>query len=109
MLASEFCVDHLETRLLVNLPNFGFQRTLPGAEFDIPTDRDQRSWVFLDNPKNTLPLTENPNKCSLGSKTLKNTLSRHDSLSKSYVRSDNDEKLCSLRHLVNETGPKRSC
>ena len=30
----------------------------------IPTDRDQRSWVFLNNPKNTLPLKENPKNTS---------------------------------------------
>ena len=27
---------------------------------DKPTDRDQRSQVFLNYPKNTLPLTKNP-------------------------------------------------
>ena len=36
----------------------------PGGGLDKPTDRDQRSWVFLNDPKNTLPLTdrENPKK-----------------------------------------------
>ena len=32
----------------------------PGGGIGIPTDRDQRRWVFLNDPKNTLPLTENP-------------------------------------------------
>ena len=34
----------------------------PGGGLDKSTDRDQRSWVFLNYPKNTLPLTENPKK-----------------------------------------------
>ena len=34
----------------------------PGGGLGITTDRDQRSWVFLNNPKNTLPLKENPKK-----------------------------------------------
>ena len=58
----------------------------PGGGLDKPTDRDQRSWVFLNDPKNTLPLTENPKEYFSKSKTLKNTLktlfisqkSRHD-------------------------------
>ena len=48
--------------------NFRFIGTLklpsksPGGGLDKPTDRDQRSWVFLNDPKNILPLTENPQK-----------------------------------------------
>ena len=34
----------------------------PGGGLGIPTDRNQRSWVFLNSPKNTLPLKENPKK-----------------------------------------------
>ena len=43
----------------------------PGSGLDNPTDRDQRSWVFLNNPKNTLPLTENPPKILSEQQTLK--------------------------------------
>ena len=46
----------------------------PGGGLNKPTDRDQRSWVFLNYPKNTLPLTEHPKKYFPKSKTLKNTL-----------------------------------
>ena len=49
----------------------------------ILTDGDQRSWVFLNDPKNTVSLTENPQKYLLKSETLKNTLLRHDSFGKS--------------------------
>ena len=34
----------------------------PGGGLDRPTDKDQRIWVFLNDPKNTLPLTETPQK-----------------------------------------------
>ena len=34
----------------------------PGVGFDILTDMDQRSWVFLNDPKNTLPLTKKTKK-----------------------------------------------
>ena len=46
----------------------------PGDGLDKPTDSDRRSWVFLNDPKNTLPLTENLKKYFPKSKTLKNTL-----------------------------------
>ena len=36
----------------------------PGDGLGTHTDRDQRSWVFLNDPKNTLPLTENKKKLS---------------------------------------------
>ena len=49
--------------------SFGRSR-VPGGEFDIPTDRDQRSWVCLNNPKNTLPLTENPKNTLWEAKSL---------------------------------------
>ena len=55
----------------------------PGGELGIPTDRDQRSWVFLRNPKNTLALKENPKKYFPKSETLKNTANKHNSFSES--------------------------
>ena len=45
-----------------------------GGGLGIPTDRDQQSWVFLSNPKNTLALKENPKKYFPKRETLKNTL-----------------------------------
>ena len=60
------------------------QLRLPlGSGIGIPTDRDQQSWVFRNDPKNTLPLTGNSEKYFLKSETLKNTLPRHDSFEKS--------------------------
>ena len=56
--------------------------SIPGGGLGIPTDRDQRSWVFLSNPKNTLALKENPKKYFPKSETLKNILLRHNSFSK---------------------------
>ena len=50
------------------------QVTNPGGGLDKATDRDQRSWVLLNNPKNTLPPTENPKKYFPKNKTLKNTV-----------------------------------
>ena len=35
---------------------------IPGGGLGILTDRDQRSWAFLNHPKNTLSLTETPQK-----------------------------------------------
>ena len=35
---------------------FSLLKLFPGGGLGIPTDRDQQSWVFLNNPKNTLPL-----------------------------------------------------
>ena len=55
----------------------------PGGGLGKPTDRDQRSSVFLNDPKKYFPLTENPQKYFPKSKTLKNTLLRNDSFSKS--------------------------
>ena len=52
----------------------------PGGGFDKPTDRDQLSWVFLNYPKNTLPLfTKDPKnytfrKNKIRKNTLKNTI-----------------------------------
>ena len=34
----------------------------PRGGLDKPTDRDQQSWIFLNDQKHTLPLTENPKK-----------------------------------------------
>ena len=51
-----------------------FLRKIPESGLGIPTDRDQQSLVFPNNPKSTLPLKENPKKYFLKSKTLKNTL-----------------------------------
>ena len=34
----------------------------PGGGLGIPTDRDKRSWIFLNEQKNTLSLTEDPKK-----------------------------------------------
>ena len=46
----------------------------PGGGLNKPTYRDQQSWVFLNDPKNTLPLTENLKKYFPKSKALKDTL-----------------------------------
>ena len=35
---------------------------VPGGGLSILTDRDQRSWAFLNDPKNILPPTEDPRK-----------------------------------------------
>ena len=55
----------------------------PVSGLGIPTDRDQRSWVFLKDPKNTLSLTEDPKIYLLKSQTLKITVLRHDLSSRS--------------------------
>ena len=53
-------------------PKIARQKTeCKGGGLGIPTDRDQRSWVFLNNPKNTLPLKENPKYYFPKSETLK--------------------------------------
>ena len=49
--------------LSLMLPNLELKQTVcsdPGGGLDKHTDRDQRSWVFDNYPKNTLPLTERP-------------------------------------------------
>ena len=46
----------------------------PEGIFDIPTDRDQQKWVFANDPKIILPLTENPQKYFMESKILKELL-----------------------------------
>ena len=51
-----------------------FHSFQPRSELDKPTDRNQRSWVFLSYRKNTLSLTEHPKKYFPKSKTRKNTL-----------------------------------
>ena len=48
-----------------------FMEIIPGGGLDKSTDRDQRSWVFPNDPKNILPLTENPKQYFPQSKTLK--------------------------------------
>ena len=54
---------------MINVGNRNWvgQAPRPGVSaggLDKPTDRNQWSWVFLKDPKNTLPLTENPKKLS---------------------------------------------
>ena len=56
---------------------------IPCGGIGILTDRDQLSWVLLNNPKNTLPLKENPKKYLPKSETLKGTLLKHNLLSES--------------------------
>ena len=47
----------------------------PGGGLDKPTDRDQRSWVFLNYSKKYFATDRNPkNKNFPKGKTLKNTL-----------------------------------
>ena len=61
---------YLDYLLLSRLP--------PGGGLGVPTDRDQRSWIILNNPKSTLPLKENPKNTF---RKLKNTLLKHHSFS----------------------------
>ena len=63
--------------------------------------------IFLNYPKNTLPLTENPKKYFPKSKTLKNTLKNTYSFRKSQAWYDNNGDPWLLKHLVNETGPRK--
>ena len=57
---------NLKTKLFTKLTNqnsYDEARAIgciPGGVLDKHTDRDQRSWVFLNYPKNTLQLTEHP-------------------------------------------------
>ena len=44
---------------------------IPGGELGIPTDRDQRSWVFLNNPKKYFATDRNPQKVLSGKRTQK--------------------------------------
>ena len=47
-------------RLVKKQSRVSLSQIAQGDGLDKPTDRDQRSWVFLNYPKNTLPLTEHP-------------------------------------------------
>ena len=53
---------------------FRRQRWNPGGGLDKPTDRDQRSWVFLTYPKKYFATDRMPKKYFPKNKTLKNTL-----------------------------------
>ena len=44
----------------------------PGDGLDKPTERDRRSWVFLNDPKNYFGTNRKPKKVLSKSKTLKN-------------------------------------
>ena len=46
----------------------------PGGGLDKPTDRDQRSWVFLTYQKKYFATTRTPKKYFAKSKPIKNTL-----------------------------------
>ena len=48
-----------------------------------PTDRDKGSWIFLNDSKNTLPVTENPKEYFPESKPLRNTVQKHYSFGES--------------------------
>ena len=67
------------------------------------TDRDQQSRVFLNNPKKYFATGRKPQKM-LSEKQNKKIPSQD-----TIQSANNDEELCLLRHLVNETGPKRYC
>ena len=51
---------------------------VPGGRLGIPTDRDQRNWVFPNDQKKYFAPERKPKKNFLKSKTLKNTLLKHD-------------------------------
>ena len=52
---------------------------VPGSRFGIPTDRDQRNWVFPnDRKKYFAPEGKPPKKNFLKIKALKNNLLKHD-------------------------------
>ena len=55
----------------------------PGSGLDKPTDRDQRSWVFLNYPKEYFATDRTPKKYFPKSKTLKNAFQKHYSFGKS--------------------------
>ena len=70
---------------------------IPGGGLGRPTDRDQWNWVFLNDPKKYFATDRIPKKKYFSnSKTLKNTLLRHDSFGKSEAWYDNNEEPCLL-------------
>ena len=74
-------INSLDLKLILKT---GSQFLTPsGGRLGIPTDRDQRIWVFQNNPKNILLPKENPKKYFPKSETLKSTLLKHNSLSES--------------------------
>ena len=46
---------------IIFLPHFTLHSN-PGGRFDKPTDRDQRSWVFLNDPKKYFATNRKPKK-----------------------------------------------
>ena len=46
----------------------------PGGGLEKPTDRDRRSWVFLNDPKNTFATNRKPKKKLSEKQNPKNTL-----------------------------------
>ena len=39
---------------------YSMREQSPGGRLGIPKDRDQQSWIVLNDPKNALPLKESP-------------------------------------------------
>ena len=57
----------------------------PGGGLEKPTDRDQRSWVFLNDPKKYFATNRKPKKYFPKSKTIKKYLQKHYSFRKSQA------------------------
>ena len=78
----------LESICIIIMEQAFLHDSLPGSGLDKPTDRDQQSWVFLNDPKNTLPLTAKPKEYFPKSKALK-IPSKHYSFHKSQAYDNN--------------------
>ena len=87
----------------------------PSDGLDKPTERDRRSWVFLNDPKVTLALTESPKKYFSKRKTLKNILESnihfakvmhdtiiivaHDYWSTWWIKLDSNSTVQNMKHF----------
>ena len=81
----------------------------PGGGLDKPTDRDQRSWVFLNDPKKYFATNRKPKKNTFRKAETLKIPSKHYSFRKSQAWYDNNGDPWLLKHLVNKTGLKKYC
>ena len=78
----------------------------PGGGLDEPTGRDQRCWVFRNNPQKYFATNRKPKKILCEKQNPKKHPKKHYSFRKSQAWYDNNGDQWLLKHLVNKTGTK---
>ena len=94
---------------MVDRRNMPVEDLIPGGGLSILTDRDQQSWVFLNDPKKYFTNDRRPKKILFEKQDSKKYPRQTGFVWSMLSTICNKEELCSLKYLMTKTGHQKYC